>query len=370
MLLLYTTLLIQAFYWLYFFRHLAKAGRGCGEKREGVELPPLSIIVCAHNEAEVLAENIPYWLRQRYPADWELLIVDDHSTDETASVCLRQQAGQGQGGALRLLTLEGPKPAGSGKKQALAAGIENAKYDCFLLTDADCRPASDFWAACMAEPLAEGRDLVLGYSPFEKRKGLLNVFQRFEGLWTAMQYLSFAERRMAYMGVGRNMAYTRKLYRETGGFEAHGDLPYGDDDLFVQQAVRSGNYTVCLRPESFVWTVAPPTLKAWLQQKRRHLSAARKYKFRDQVLLGLFSLSLVLQLGGAYVLLPFFPLEAGAVLLLRYLFVLPIAARLCRRLSQPDLWKLWPLLEFLLLFYLLLFSPVAMGWVRLKKWRV
>ena len=366
MLLLYTSLLIQLSYWLYFFRHLAKAGGACGEKREA-GLPPLSVIVCAHNEEEALAEHIPHWLQQQYSADWELLIVDDHSTDDTASVCLRQQAAQG---VLRLLALEGPKPAGSGKKHALAAGIEKAKYDCLLLTDADCRPASDTWAACMAGPLAAGRDLVLGYSPFEKRKGLLNAFQRFEGLWTAMQYLSFAERRMAYMGVGRNLAYTRKLYRETGGFEAHGDLPYGDDDLFVQQAVSRGNYAVCLQPESFVWTVAPPTLKTWLQQKRRHLSAARKYKFRDQVLLGLFSLSLVLQLGGAYVLLPFFPLEAGVVLLLRYLFVLPIAARLCRRLSQADLWKLWPLLEFLLLFYLLLFSPVAAGWGRLKKWRV
>ncbi len=379
---LYAALLLQAFYWFYFFWPLAKAGEkpiaetvGALKRSERKAhckrahlggLPDLSIVLCARNEREALERNLPFLLRQQYPARCELLLVDDHSTDGTAGIWRKPDKKMRI--PLRVLALEGAKPEGSGKKDALARGIEQAKYECILLIDADCRPATEHWAALMAAPLAEGKNLVLGYSPFEKREGLLNTFQRFEGLWTAMQYLGFALRQMPYMGVGRNMAYTKSLYREVGGFATHEDVPYGDDDLFVQEAVRRADYALCLQPGSFVWTSAPENLSAYLKQKRRHLSAARKYKFRDQVLLGLFSLSLVLQVGGGYLLMAFFPLQAGLALLLRYLFVLPMAARLCRRLAQPDLWKLWPLSELLLLFYLLLYSPVAAGLVRLKKW--
>ncbi len=354
--LLYISLVLQWVFWLYFFRPLAKLR--IVEGGESGSFPSLSIVLCARNEAENLKHNLPVLLAQRYPGACEVLVVDDCSTDETLEVC-RELASRQEGLALRVLSLAGPKPEGSGKKQALAEGISAACYEYVLLTDADCRPASPFWARQMAGPFLRGCDLVLGYSPFARRPGLLNAFQRFEGLWTAIQYLSFAFRQMPYMGVGRNLAYAKSLYRSVGGFEAHADLPYGDDDLFVQDVSGKAVFEVCLDPQSFVWTEALPHWRAYWRQKRRHIGAASRYKLRDKILLGLLSFSLVFHLGLGCLLLPFYFWQAGLALLLRYVLVWPIAFRLSKKLGQEDLGRYWPFFEILLVLYLLVMAPVV-----------
>ncbi len=352
---------LQWAFWLYFFRPLARM-QFEGEGGDDASFPPLSMVLCARNEAENLRRNLPALLAQRYPANCEVLVVDDRSTDETPAVCKGLKSPQKEV-VFRVLRLEGPKPEDSGKKQALAAGIAEARYEHVLLIDADCRPASPLWARLMATPFLRSCDLVLGYSPFVRRPGLLNAFQRFEGLWTAIQYLSFAFRQMPYMGVGRNLAYAKSLYRAVGGFAGHADLPYGDDDLFVQDASNRASLAICLHPQSFVWTETLPNWRAYWRQKRRHLSASNRYKRRDQVLLAVLSSGLVLHVGLGYLLLPFYPWWAGGALLFRYVLVWPLALRLSRKLGQADLGRYWPFYELLLVLYLL-FMAVVLPWNR------
>jgi hypothetical protein len=63
----------------------------------------------------------------------------------------------------------------------------------------------------------------------------LNRFIRFETVYSAVQYLSFALNGSPYMGVGRNLIYHKSLFAEANGFKSHEKIASGDDDLFINQ---------------------------------------------------------------------------------------------------------------------------------------
>ena len=230
--------------------------------------PPVSIIVCYRNEAARLGDCIAAILRQDYP-DFELLLVDDNSTDDGAAVA-RSFADP----RLRHLT---PGPTRTGKKDALAYGIRQARHDIFLLTDADCRPLSDQWVRLMTEPISAGVELCLGVSPYAGGPSWLHRWQRFEATYTALQYLGYAYRKRPYMGVGRNLAYTRKFFGRAGGFAAHAHLPGGDDDLLVSAAARADRTKRVLDPAGWVHSAPSDSWATYFRRKIRHQSVGTAY---------------------------------------------------------------------------------------------
>ncbi|MCY7351132.1 MAG: glycosyltransferase [Cytophagaceae bacterium] len=249
--------------------------------------PGISIVVCAWDELENLRELLPMLLEQQYP-DFEVIIVDDRSTDGTYDYLL--EACQSNIN-LRHVHVEQTPAHITSKKYALTLGIRAAKKDVILVTDADCRPSSLGWVSTMVGQLSEDKDLVLGFSPYQRRSGLLNAFVRFETFYTALQYFSLALVRIPYMGVGRNLMYRRTLFLENKGFNGHLDVMGGDDDLFVNRVATAQNTAICLDPVSFVWSLPKTTWQTWYRQKRRHLSVGRHYLPRFRRILGLLALS-------------------------------------------------------------------------------
>src|SRR6202012_605330 len=98
--------------------------------------------------------------------------------------------------------------------------------------------------------------IVLGYSPYNRTGNILNPIIRFETIKTAINYLSSALTGDAYMGVGRNLAYTKTLFFGAKGFAAHMHVLSGDDDLFVNQNSTPENTAVEISPESFMFSDA------------------------------------------------------------------------------------------------------------------
>ena len=62
------------------------------ERQKNKLPPPFSVIICARNEAENLQRYLPAVLQQEYPGEWEVIVVDDASSDATAGVVLDFQA--------------------------------------------------------------------------------------------------------------------------------------------------------------------------------------------------------------------------------------------------------------------------------------
>ena len=276
-------MLVQAGYALYYFYPLANYN----SPEASSEPVPVSVIICAHNEYQNLQQLLPLVLTQEY-SDFEVIIIDDRSTDETAALISQWQASYPQ---LRLVTIR-DTPAGlNPKKYALSLGIRVARYGHLLLTDADCKPLTNKWIDGMQREFATGADIVIGYSPYFKIYSILNYLIRYETLLTAIQYLSFTLRGNAYMAVGRNVAYTKKCFYQNKGFASHIKSLGGDDDLFVQDAVAHSTTTIEISNNAQTISIPKQTYHEWIIQKRRHLSVGLQYKFTDRLRIGCFVMS-------------------------------------------------------------------------------
>ncbi|MFK7906175.1 MAG: glycosyltransferase [Chitinophagales bacterium] len=227
-------------------------------------LPPVSVIICAKNEAQNLRKYLPKILNQSYP-DFEVIVVNDNSSDDTAIV-LETFASLHE--HLRIINTKEFSRDMAGKKFALTKGIEVAKYEHLLCTDADCYPASQGWITHMAKKFTQKRQIILGFGPYLPHSGFLNKIIQYETLMTALQYLSLSLIYMPYMGVGRNLAYHKSLFTRNKGFQNHKDIPSGDDDLFISEVATPQNTTLSITPETFCYSEPPFTWQEWFAQKK------------------------------------------------------------------------------------------------------
>ncbi len=99
-------------------------------------------------------------------------------------------------------------------------GILKAKYEYLLFTDADCIPTSNQWIEKISQGFQPGKEIILGYGKYEETNGFLNKIIRYETLLIAWQYFSYAVHGQAYMGVGRNLAYTKNLFQQNKCFHS------------------------------------------------------------------------------------------------------------------------------------------------------
>jgi glycosyltransferase involved in cell wall biosynthesis len=361
-----TATTVQLVYWLGVFSRLAYY-RQPTRKEEKKPPPGVSVIICARNEAENLKKNLPHFLSQNYRS-FEIIVINDHSTDETAQILLDFQ---NKSTKLRTVSLKDGKIQ-PGKKKALSKGIQIAKFDVILLSDADCFPASEHWLDEMQSILRDNIEIGLGYGPYLREKNnFLHLFICFETTYTATQYFSFALTGLPYMGVGRNLIYDKALFFRTGGFQKHEHLASGDDDLFINQAASFDNTAVNINPEAFVYSEPKRAWRGYYYQKARHLTTGSSYKPVHQFLLGGLSLSHFLHYLAALVLL--FSSSMSSLVFLIYLVrigvVSLILGKILKKLQDSTLIKWIPVLDFAFIAYYLLFAPSLLIGSKVKQWK-
>lgn len=280
-------ILVQAFYYSFFFFRILLY-RSKKNQQTQSQTHPLSVIICARDEAANLADFLPGVLVQNYPTTHEVIVVNDNSFDDSKYFLEELKKTFKH---LKIIELTQEAELIPGKKFPLAVGIKSAKYEIMLLTDADCLPATENWISSMQSCYTDNTEIVLGYSPYFKKPGLLNKIIRWETYHTAMQYLSYALAGIPYMGVGRNLSYKKNLFNKQKGFSTHNNIPGGDDDLFINQVAHKYNTAINIEKESFVMSKPASTWKQWIQQKSRHYTTGKYYKRKHKFLLGLYSLS-------------------------------------------------------------------------------
>jgi len=251
------------------------------------EQPPVSIIICARDEADNLRKFLPFVLEQDYP-DFEVIVINDGSTDET-DILLRDLCKSHP----RLRTTFVPTGANnvSTKKLGLTLGIKAAKHEYLLFTDADCMPEDKVWIARMIRNFTRETDFVLGYGAYFKKKGFVNLLITYDTLFIALQYMGMALAKKPYMGVGRNLAYRKEVFFRQKGFASSLHLSSGDDDLMVNKASTPWNTRIEIAPDSITWSEPKESYKAWFVQKERHLSVSSYYKVSSKFQLSLEPIS-------------------------------------------------------------------------------
>lgn len=327
---------------------------------------PISVVICARNEAENLTQFLPVVLEQNYP-DFEVIVVNDRSWDKTRIVL---EAFAEQYKHLKIVTVSDGGKFIAGKKFAVTMGIKAAVNEWLVFTDADCVPASDQWLMGMQQPENEATAIVLGYSPYLRKRGLLNSLIRFETFFTAVNYLAYALKGMPYMGVGRNMAYKKSLFMNNKGFAAHMHIPSGDDDLFINAHANSSNTAIRINQHAHVWSKPNITFLDYLRQKKRHFGAGKFYKSKHKFILSVQIIFQFLFYILFIALLFFKPAVyiAGGIFLLSLIIRSFIYPRLLKRLNYAGLRWWFPLLD-ILLFIFLVFNGILSIFVKKVKWK-
>ncbi len=283
-------ILIQLYFTIWIHGSLLRKKK---DAEKGVDkFPPVTVLIAARNEAENLTKNLGAVLCQDYP-NFEVIVINHQSIDDSKFVLhtFKQEFP-----FLKVIELERNHHQVVGKKLPISVGIKGAKYEHLVFTDADCKPTSDQWLKKMARQFNDKKQIVIGYGPYTKTKGLLNAIIRFDTTWIAMNYLGSAARNKAYMAVGRNMAYTQAAYQSVEGFKSHYSVLSGDDDLFIQDAATKSNHSVVIDPEAFCYSDAKETWEEWITQKQRHYSTSKYYKVFKKWMLGIYPLSLLILL--------------------------------------------------------------------------
>ncbi len=270
---------IQLFYYMYFY--LAVPLHKHQDAGEVTEKQRVSVIICARNESVNLRNFLPAVLEQVHPG-YEVIVVNDCSEDDTYNVLGEYLLKYPH---LRISNVNKDPKFTHNKKFAQFIGIKASANDILVFTDADCRPESRNWLSGMTSHFDQGTDFVLGYGGYIRAKGFLNRYIRYDAMTIALQYLGMAIRGIPYMGVGRNLAYRRRLFFDNKGFGAHNHVISGDDDLFVNSNAGRNNTRVEFRIENHTRSVPAASVEEWVKQKKRHFKTARYYKAQDIFLL-------------------------------------------------------------------------------------
>lgn len=343
-----------------FFRRISFYKTGSKQKSQQ---HPVSVIVCARDEAANLAKNLPGILVQQYASTREVIVVNHNSQDETKYLLDEFKKTFKD---LHIVNLTQEAKGIPGKKYPLSIGIKESRHEIVLLTDADCVPSSEFWITKMQDGFDEGTEIVLGYGAYFKKPGLLNKLIRFETFHTALQYLSFARAGLPYMGAGRNLSYKKTLFFKNKGFSSINHVAGGDDDLFINQVANSRNTKVIIDKDAFTMSEPKKTFREWFRQKNRHYTTSRFYKAKHKFFIGIYTASHFL----------FYPLFIASffyydwryvcgVFLIRFLSQAIIYYLAMRKLNEKDLFYLWWLFDLWMFFYYFIFAPSL--WKKPKK---
>lgn len=279
-------LLVQIAYYLCLYSRIARHGKasaksaktaeahGDGPAGQGGEgqptLPPVSIVICASNQAANLRENLPLILEQDYP-QFEVIVINDGPQDESEDYLTHLES---QYTHLYHSFVPSSSRYISRKKLAITLGLKASKYDWIVLTEPDCQPGSALWLRRMAARFTPGIEVVLGYSGYRPGRGWACLRMAYDNLLRSMRYLGFALARSPYMGLGRNLAYRKQLFDAHKGFSAHLNLLRGDDDLLVNSVANGLNTSVEASPEAAMRIPADRRWKDWFDERIAYTSTA------------------------------------------------------------------------------------------------
>jgi len=350
-LLLFLLLMVQLYFVIFVHGKLAlHQVRSREAIPERQQLVPLSVVICTRNEEQQLAKNLTALLDQDYPA-YEVIVVNDRSDDDTKWL-LKDLAEQNA--HLKIVEIAEHVLSQSGKKFGVAMGIKAAQYAHVVFTDADCRPASRYWLQHIGAAFERDRKIVLGYVPLPSKKGFANALIRFGHFYRSVNYLSYALKGNAYMGLGQNMAFDKALFFKGKGFASHIHVRSGYDELFVNQHATRQNTAISIHKEAHIWKSMPLSLGDYLQERKFRKQAYALYRPGHRRMLNLQRSSAVLfylALAGVVIVEPTaWPLTVVGYLLrliAQYAVYIPIATKLR---SPRMLWYL-PVMDVLHTFY-------------------
>lgn len=293
--------------------------------------PFVSVIVPARNEEQNIEACLQRLTTQSYPQErYEIIVVDDGSTDRTAELIARFPS-------VQLLTSAGAE-ALAPKKAALHTGIVAARGEIILTTDADCLVPFR-WIETMAGAFEPDVAAAASWLTVDRRPHLLGRIEQLDSFGLVLLGAAAFGLGRPFLANGANLGYRKSVYMEIGGFESIGRFASGDDDLLLQKIARQTSWR-CLFVDGDepVITHANAAWRGFWQQRLRWASKAAAYP-KAAVLaeagLYLFFVMLLVSLIAAPLLSPWLILPFWAKATADFLFLRRHAVRMSIAVDLP-----------------------------------
>lgn len=304
----------------------------------------ISVVIPARNEARNITLCLHSVLQQNYPQILlEIVVIDDHSTDDTAALVANLQADFSNIRLLKLADFVPDKPLNSYKKKAIAIGVAEAKNELIVTTDADCT-AQPNWLQLIASLYQEKQaKLIAAPVNFHRERNLLERFQSLDYAGTMVLTGAGIHGRTMRLSNGANLAYPKSVFAELAGFDGNDHLASGDDMFFAQKVANRypDGVHFLKHPGATVFTEAKPTWRAFLQQRLRWATksgAYREWQITLVLALVFFFCSNILL---SFLLMPFVGVAMFWLFILQFaiknFFDFQLLQTACRFFNRPDL---------------------------------
>ncbi|MDZ7315393.1 MAG: glycosyltransferase [candidate division KSB1 bacterium] len=227
------------------------------------------MVIAARNEEAVIADCLSALTAQTFPKELtEILVIDDYSTDATVEIA------SGFAGVTVLKSQ--PIPGVAPKKAALQTGIEAAKGEIILTTDADCI-APPRWIESMAAAFDDDVDLVASWLLVRDDGRLLSRIERLDSFAYVLIGAALFGLNRPTLANSANLAFRRCAFFEAGGYADIGAFGSGDDDLLVQKMASRSRRQCRFVDGEIVTTAANPRWHDFIAQRLRWASKTAAY---------------------------------------------------------------------------------------------
>lgn len=305
------TLLLFLFFFIvlvHYLLFLQRIFRGLGNLKtsnnQNIPREFISVIIPFRNESENILKSLKSIESQLYPIEkYEVIYVNDSSEDNSLEL-LRSNTKKSN---IRIVSVPPDFSVNAHKKRAIRYGIENAKGDIIVTTDADCVHDEE-WLISLILSFDSVTGFVSGPVEFLTDKTMFTNFQKLEFAGLVLCGAGLIGAGHPTICNAANIAYRKKVFDEVGGFKDNMDLSSGDDELLMQKISRDTDFKVkfCIDKSAIVKTSANQSIGDFYQQRKRWASKGLFYSDKSLVLklilIYAFYLGLIAQLilGFAY----------------------------------------------------------------------
>lgn len=335
-------------------------------KREGSG--EISVLIAARNEGANIEKLLQSLYNQSFSKEkFEVIIIDDHSTDETSEVSENLRVLHPE------LNLKVIQATGYGKKQAISQALHTAENELVMVTDADCE-LPEHWIESMVDYfLKNNLKMLLGPVLLSPANTVFEKLQVLEHLSLIASTAGSAAIGIPVMCNGANMMYDRQAALDVEKYRTDMKIASGDDMFLMEQFIKhygSQSVKFFLDNEAIVKTATMPDLKAFFRQRKRWASKTKAYTnwkiIATALIVLFFNLSIVFFFVAGF-FMPVFWVFFVLYVIMKTLIDFPILKRITHFMKQHKLLRWMFPLEFVYPFYVV-FTAFS-GLVTNVKWK-
>lgn len=257
-----------------------------------IDMPPktaFSVLVPFRNEAENLPDLLGSIQALDYPLELlEVILIDDESADESVAVIREFKTETLEALGLRMSVIQNKRKSRSPKKDAITLGIEQAKFDWIVCTDADCqlpRKWLRLYDQCIQQKKPE---MICGPVAYPGGHNLIRTYQLLDGLSLQLVTMAGFGWNRPMLCNGANMGYLKQAFYEVDGYKGNDHIASGDDIFLLAKFRERPTASVIYLNnfEALAETRAERSWKGIIQQRVRWASKTSRQSIGETKFIG------------------------------------------------------------------------------------